>query len=93
MLIGEVGRDIIEENNDMLLLTPLKADLEYIANYILTPDHQARLLGKGTFGETFCLSIKESALSATYFGISRFIESADSTKVALPPFCRAHQVR
>ena len=35
MLIGEVGRDIIEENNDMLLLTPLKADLEYIANYTL----------------------------------------------------------
>jgi serine/threonine protein kinase len=56
MPIGEVGRNIIEENNDMLLITPLKEDLEYIANYILTPDHKARLLGKGTFGETFLFS-------------------------------------
>ena len=76
MLIGEVGRDIIEENNDMLLLTPLKADLEYIANYILTPDHQARLLGKGTFGETFLFSrhaVKKIKLH-THSAYTNFVE-------------------
>lgn len=62
MPIGEVGRDPVVENDNMghgeLLITPLKADLEYIANYILKPDQPPRILGEGAFGQTFLFSRK-----------------------------------
>lgn len=56
MRIGEIGRVPVEGTNNFegeLLTTPLKPDLEAIANYILRPGGLARSLGKGAFGETF----------------------------------------